>query len=120
MPRVIHFEINADNTERAIKFYTKVFGWKIEKAGPMDYWLATTGPDSEPGINGAIMPREGKNAVINTIGVASFDAAAKKIKAGGGKVPQPKTAIQGVGWYAYCQDTEGNVFGIMENDPNAK
>jgi predicted enzyme related to lactoylglutathione lyase len=86
----------------------------------MEYWLATTGPDGEPGINGAIMKRDGKNTTVNTVGVASFDAAAKKIKSSGGKVVMPKTAVPGIGWYAYCQDTEGNVFGIMENDANAK
>jgi predicted enzyme related to lactoylglutathione lyase len=55
LPRVIHFEIPADNPERAVQFYQQVFGWKIQKwAGHADYWLATTGEDKEPGINGAI------------------------------------------------------------------
>lgn len=58
MPRVVHFELSADNPDRAVKFYTKVFNWKIEKwAGPQDYWLITTGGEKEPGINGAIMQR---------------------------------------------------------------
>jgi hypothetical protein len=56
MPRVIHFEINADDPERAVKFHKKVFDWKITKwEGPVDYWLVTTGEDKVPGINGAIM-----------------------------------------------------------------
>ncbi len=55
MPRVIHLEIFADEPERAVKFYTEVFGWQIQsRKGPVDYWLATTGPDTEPGINVAI------------------------------------------------------------------
>lgn len=29
----------------------------------------------------------------------------------------PKTPVPGIGWFATCQDTEGNVFGIMESDP---
>lgn len=32
----------------------------------------------------------------------------------------PKTAAPGVGWLAYCKDTEGNIFGLMENDPSAE
>jgi len=53
MPRPTHFEIPSDNPERAISFYEAVFGWKFQKwEGPMPYWLITTGPDSEPGING--------------------------------------------------------------------
>jgi hypothetical protein len=60
MARVVHFEIHADNPERAAAFYRKVFDWQITKwDGPADYWLITTGPDSEPGINGAIVQRQG-------------------------------------------------------------
>jgi len=119
VPRVIHFEIPADDPARAVKFYDKVFGWKIEKWGPIDYWLATTGPDNQPGINGAIMTRETQETTVNTIDVSSVDEFAKKIVDAGGKVITPRTAIPGVGWFAYCVDTEGNVFGIMENDPKA-
>ena len=58
MSKVIHFEIPADDPERAVTFYKNVFDWEIQKwEGPMDYWLATAGPDDELGINGAIMPR---------------------------------------------------------------
>ena len=61
MPRVIHFEICADNPDRALGFYTSVFDWQVQKAElpGIDYWLVTTGPDDQPGINGAIMPRPG-------------------------------------------------------------
>jgi predicted enzyme related to lactoylglutathione lyase len=121
MPRVIHFEIHADDPKRAAKFYEKAFDWKIEKwAGPVDYWLATTGQEKEPGINGAIMRRSRKGRVWNTIDVPSVDQYLKKIVQAGGKVMQKKTVIPGVGYMAYCKDTEGNVFGIMQNDPSAK
>lgn len=122
MPRVIHFEIGADDPTRASKFYSKVFGWKIENwAGPQDYWLATTGPDTEPGINGAIMKRpDPKATVINTIGVPSVDDFATKVTKNGGKVLTPKMPIPGVGYFAYCLDTEGNQFGIMQDDKSAK
>jgi predicted enzyme related to lactoylglutathione lyase len=121
MPRIIHFEIPAENPERAVKFYQKVFKWKIEKwAGPMDYWLVTTGEDKEPGINGAITLKENLAATTNTVDVPSVDDFLKKIKEAGGKVVMPKTAVPGVGYMAYCADTEGNVFGIMQNDPSAK
>ena len=46
MPRVTHFEIHADDPERAIKFYQSVLGWTFTAWGPPgQYWLATTGPD---------------------------------------------------------------------------
>ena len=121
MPRVVHFEIPANNPERAVKFYTKVFNWKIDKwEGPVDYWLVTTGEDKQPGINGAIMDKKNQKVTVNTVDVPSVDKFLKKITDAGGKVVMPKTAVPGVGWMAYCADTEGNVFGIMENNPNAK
>ncbi len=121
MPRVIHFEIFADEPERAVKFYTEVFGWQIQGwEGPVEYWLATTGPEDEPGINGAIARRMPESsATVNTIDVPDADAFMEKIAAMGGKVMTPKMAVPGIGYMAYCQDTEGNPFGIMQTDPNA-
>ena len=121
MPRVIHFEINADDPERSVKFYKEVFDWKIKKwEGPVDYWLVTTGEDKVLGINGAIMRRMGKGTTCNTIDVPSVDKLLKKIVEAGGKVVQKKTAVPGVGYMAYCADTEGNIFGIMEEDTSAR
>ncbi len=122
MPRVVHFEINTDDPERAVKFYQEVFDWKIKKwEGPMDYWLVMTGPDDQPGINGGIMKREDPQAsTYNTVDVPSVDEFSKKITQHGGKVVVPKMAVPGVGYMAYCADTEGNVFGIMQEDPTAK
>jgi predicted enzyme related to lactoylglutathione lyase len=121
MPRVTHFEIMADDPERAVTFYQTVFGWHIHKwNGPIDYWLTTTGPDTEPGINGAIMHRMPGGSVHNTIGVPSVDDYIKKIVAAGGKVIKAKIAVPHVGWFAYCADSEGNVFGILQDDPNVK
>lgn len=77
--------------------------------------------ESGPGINGGILPREkpGKGP-INTLDVASVDDAVRKVQALGGKVTKAKYAVPGVGWLAYCADTEGNEFGIMESDESAK
>ena len=122
MFRVVHFEINADDPERAVKFYQKVFGWKVDKwAGPVDYWLVTTGEEVQPGINGGIMKRMDPQASThNTVDVPSVDEFTKKITEQGGKIIVPKMAVPGVGYMAYCADTEGNVFGIMEEDTSAK
>jgi predicted enzyme related to lactoylglutathione lyase len=120
MPRVIHFEVHADQPERAIKFYKDVFDWKIEKWPSMDYWLITTGEKDDPGIDGAITPRMDKNTTVNTIGVDSIDKYVAKVLASGGKVVMPKGPIPGVGYFAGCIDSEGNSFGLMQSDPNAK
>jgi predicted enzyme related to lactoylglutathione lyase len=126
LARVVHFEIHAENPERAAAFYRKVFDWQIIKwDGPADYWLITTGPDSEPGINGAIVQRQGPingDAVIAyvcTIDVADIDAAIANVRAQGGTEALPKMAVPGVGWLAYFKDTEGNVFGMLQTDHSA-
>ena len=119
MNRVIHFEIAADQPERAATFYREVFGWNIQKwEGPIDYWLAGTGDRSEPGIDGAIKHRmQSDQAIVNTIQVPSVDEYLAKIEHAGGKTVMPKAEIPGVGFHAYCRDTEGNLFGILEGGP---
>ena len=122
MSRVIHFEIPAAEPERAAAFYGKVFGWKFDKwAGPTEYWMVTTGKDGTPGINGGMMRKPGGiTSTTNTIGVDSVDGAVEAVLKAGGKNIMPKTPIPTVGYFAYCEDTEGNVFGVMQADPNAK
>jgi hypothetical protein len=122
MSKIMHFEIGADDPKRAMAFYEKVFGWKHQKyeGGNMDYWLITAGDKDEPGINGAIQPRtEMAQSVINTIMVESIDDTIKKISKNGGKILVPKMEIPKVGVMVYFQDTEGNIFGAMQPDPNA-
>src|SRR6266481_650611 len=121
MSRVIHFEIPASDPERASAFYKKVFGWKIEKwPGPMEYWMVTTGAEGTPGINGGLMRNTNVKTTTNTVGVESVDAAIKAATGAGGKLAMPKTPIPGVGYFAYCEDTEGNLFGVMQADKSAK
>jgi len=119
MPRVVHFEIPADDPDRAVEFYRQALGWKIDKWGPMNYWLVTTGDPSEPGINGAIMERSGVNCVRNTVSVSTVTGFMQKVREAGGKVLTDRMPIQGIGYWAICMDTEGNTFGIMEEDPTA-
>lgn len=119
MGRVIHFEIGVDDVARAKKFY-EVFGWKITDAGMpgAEYWLAKTGPDSEGGIDGAIMPREySKVPVRNTIAVDNLDDMIEKVNAAGGKIDGDKQDIPGVGQYINALDSEGNQFGMLQEVP---
>jgi predicted enzyme related to lactoylglutathione lyase len=126
MPRVVHFEIHAEEPERAVKFYRNTFAWEITKwEGPQPYWLVKTGPDGQPGINGGILKRpcpiDGRAVIayVCTIDVPSVDDYAKQVQKGGGTVEMPKMAIPGIGWLAYCKDTEGNIFGLMQPDKGA-
>ncbi|MBL9140926.1 MAG: VOC family protein [Phycisphaerae bacterium] len=128
MGRVTHFEIHASEPKVLIAFYTALFGWSFQQWGPMEYWLITTGPSSEPGINGGLMPRKGPkskdgqslNSYVCTAQVESVDAALKKAVALGGTVAVPKMPIPTVGWLAYIKDPDGNIVGVMTPDPKAK
>src|SRR5262245_8520657 len=118
MPRVIHFEIPADNPERAIKFYQSTFGWKFDKfPGPQDYWLVKTGEGV--GIDGGLMPRMPEMVTTNTVDVSNLDQAIASVEKNGGKLVVPRMTIRTVGYLAYCTDTEGNVFGMIQMDPAA-
>lgn len=119
MSRVVHFEFAVDNPERAGAFYQEVFDWKVQKwDGPQDYWMLSTGEGR--GIDGALMRRSEQTPnVVNTVDVASVDDTVAKVEASGGKVAVPKMAVPGIGYLAYCHDTEGNMFGIMQSDANA-
>ncbi|MGW4488470.1 VOC family protein [Amycolatopsis sp. NPDC004368] len=125
MGRPVHFEIHAGDPERAIAFYTAVFGWKFEQWGEVPYWVITTGEG--PGIDGGLVPRQGEapggdapvTGFVNTVSVADVDIAVSDAIRAGGTMALPKSPVPGVGWLAYCKDTEGNVFGMLQPDENA-
>ncbi len=127
MPRPIHFEIHAENAQRAIEFYTKMFAWEFSQWGTEPYWLVKTGEKGTPGIDGGLMPRRGPgpadmaavNAFVCTVDVADLDAMVKKLTESGGTVALPRMPIPTVGWLAYGKDTEGNLFGMMQMDAQA-
>jgi predicted enzyme related to lactoylglutathione lyase len=123
MPRPIHFEFTAEDPDSLAKFYESALGWKVQKwEGPIDYWLFMTGEEGEPGIDGGLMKRteETPPGTVNTVDVPDLDEYIERAKAAGGSIITPKMAVTGVGWMCYVMDPEGNVFGLMEGDPEAK
>jgi predicted enzyme related to lactoylglutathione lyase len=130
MGRPIHFEIHADDVERARTFYGGVFGWTFDDWSEFvgtPYFGVTTGEEGTPGINGAVMQRAGGaagpgapvNGAVLTVGCEDYDALHEQILAAGGEVALPKQALTGMAWQGYYLDTEGNVFGIHQPDPDA-
>lgn len=132
MNRVVHFEIHADDTERAKKFYADVFGWTAQDMGDKfgNYIILTSGPGmdaldklpQDPGINGGMikrnapMPPVGSSPIgyVCIMGVQDVDAMVAKVKAAGGAEHMAAMDVPNVGRLAYCGDTEGNTFGMLQ------
>ena len=121
MPTVQHFEIPADDVERAITFYKGVFDWTIQKLSnpedsSKDYWFFDTkDQNGNKGIGGGLMKRQApEHSVTNYITVQSVDDYASKIEEAGGKVIMPKTEIPDMGYIIVFLDTESNMFGLYE------
>lgn len=129
--RINHFEIHATDPEKVIAFYKELFGWRIERWGgdAMEYWMIFTGEKAEESaINGGLMRRKGPApedtcavaAYVCTVTVENLDAMMEKATKLGGKVALPKQALPGMAWLGYCKDNDGNIFGMIQNDPTAK
>lgn len=126
---IVHFEIPADEPERAAKFYRDLFGWQInrwEGGEGMEYWMVETVPTDaagmpvRQGVNGGLMRRMFPGQTpVNYIAVANVDEFVGKAERLGAKVLMGKHPVPGMGWFAQLADTEGNVFAIWETDPTA-
>jgi predicted enzyme related to lactoylglutathione lyase len=126
MPTIVHFEVPADDVERSRKFYSDLFGWKMEKwpgmESGMEYWIInTTDNEGSKTVGGGMMKRQNpQQGITNFIDVTSVDEYSAKVQSLGGKIVAPKQAVPTMGYFAVCLDTENNTFGIWETNPNAK
>jgi len=136
MPTIVHFEIPSDNLERTKKFYTELFGWKMEKMPGTDqreYWtfFTTTNDRGSSGgggegdelrtVSGGMMERQMlQEPIMIYIGVDSVTEYSNKVERLGGKVIKQKTEVPGYGWFAICTDTENNGFALWEANANTK
>ncbi len=122
MPTIVHFDIATDDPKRARNFYEALFGWKFEgPPGMEDYYLiGTEDLEGKPGVGGGLGRRGDPSQRITAyIGVDDIEAYSKKTKEIGGQVLQPKMMVPGWGYLAICTDTEGNTFGLWQEDPKA-
>ncbi len=125
---VQHFEIYGDDPAKLSEFYKSLFGWKIDKAPGMDYWMIRTVPTDDKGmptqpgsINGGMMkrPMPDARAWLSYVTVASLDDTVGRARSMGAQVMRPKSAVPKMGWFAILLDPEMNVFAIWQADPNA-
>lgn len=130
MTRPIHFEIHAEEPERAVQFYTNVFGWSFNRWGEAEpaYWVIATGADDAPGINGGLLKRMGPppeedaavSSFVCTIDIDDLEKFTGLVEQEGGRQVVERMPVPGVGWLAYFKDTEGNIFGLMQADESAR
>jgi len=119
--RLVWFEIPADDMERAKAFYGDLFGWKINAFPTVkDYWHIDTGGGGETPDGGLMRRRQPEQPVTNYINVESVARFSTKVRKLGGRICVSKTAVPQCGYFAVCQDPEGNVFGLWEMNKNAK
>ncbi|MEK6984837.1 MAG: VOC family protein [Candidatus Thermoplasmatota archaeon] len=123
MDPVVHFELPADDMERAMKFYGQTFGWELNRPPGIGFAFAKTtaidpktfAPKEPARINGSLLTRQSvlQHPVV-TIKVADLDAALAKAQANGAKVALPKRDVGPV-LSAYLEDTEGNIIGLVQD-----
>jgi len=118
---IVWFEIPADNPERAKKFYSALFGWKIEKfPGMTDYWHIDTGGSDDTPDGGLMARKHPEQPITNYVNVASVTKFMAKVKKLGGKVCVPKTAVPEMFYFVVCTNTENNMFALWERSQSAK
>ena len=123
MPTIVHFDLPAGDLACARKFSGELFGWTFQRPpGPLEYYLVTTtGLDGAPGIRGGMGKRGAPDQrMMNYFGVPSVEQYLAKAKALGASVVMPRTTVPFFGYLAVCVDTEGNPFGLWEEDPSAR
>jgi predicted enzyme related to lactoylglutathione lyase len=117
MPRPVHFELPVGDPDRAAAFYQKVFGWETQKWEGGSYWLVTSGPDSEPGINGAFGQKSDDFSVpVFVVEVPDMDDAISQVTEAGATRVLEKNSIPGLGYSSYFTDPEGNRIGLFQPD----
>ncbi len=116
MNRPVYFQLPSAAPEKLAEFYRNCFGWGIAKVDALgDVWLLQTGPLDQPGLQGMVMGRFMRGPV-NVIGVEKLDAVRAKLTAHGGKITTPRFKVPGSGDFAWCEDSDGNAFVLMESE----
>ncbi len=126
MAHVAHYSINADDVDRARKFYGNVFGWKFDPWGPPGFYMINTGDPENGNLLGSLQGRRdlvpGKKTIGYecTISVPSIDDTIKALKDHNAQIVMPKSVIAGVGTLVFFEDTVGNVAGAMQYEKHGK
>ena len=119
MSKAMNFSLYVDDMEKALRFYSEVFGWKLQKFPGGQHYIAVAGAKDEQGVDGFIEPRVGTRSTVNHFRIPSYDETLKKITRAGGKILD-EMDMGDMGKHAFCEDPDGNVLGLMWENPNFK
>ena len=116
MTHVTHYEISCADVDRAQRFWGGLFGWEFGESVVPDgeYRMARTGEQS-----GAALSSMGEPGHPNVyFDVDDIEAALATVRELGGESGE-KSPVPQMGWFAACQDSEGNAFSLWQTDSNA-
>lgn len=117
--KIVHIEIPAEDTQRAMKFWGELAGWQFKNysegaEGAPEYNMF----EGEPG--GAIYPsREGETGIVVYFETDDIDAELGRIRDAGGDTEE-KMPVPSMGWFAAAKDPEGNPFSVWQSDESAQ
>ena len=118
MGKVQHFELPADDVERARAFYANVFGWTYEDEdyGPDLAMVEPAGATGETGVIGGDIFTRSAEATVPTIviSVDSIEDTFAQIEEAGGTRAGDIQTLPGQGRFAYFVDPEGNRIGVWD------
>jgi predicted enzyme related to lactoylglutathione lyase len=108
---VVHFEIGCRDLAQTTDFYTRLFDWKLETAGP-----ATNIDTGEGGISGHFtsLGHEPHHYVTVYVRVDHLETCLEKVKEFGGKVLIPPIPLPDGRRFAWIADPEGNLIGLLQ------
>jgi predicted enzyme related to lactoylglutathione lyase len=112
----VHFEFPAQDTGRSREFWSSLFGWEWQTMeGPFEYHMTQLSDTSGAAV---YPPQGGEQGIRVYFDVDDINAGAARVKELGGEADEVQP-VPGMGWFAICKDTEGNHFGLWQNDQNA-
>lgn len=117
MSKAMNFSIYVDDMERALRFYSEVFGWKADKFPGGEHYIVSAGEEDEQGVDGFLEPRQKTRSTVNHFRIFSYDETLEKITREGGKILE-EMDMGDMGRHAFCEDPDGNVLGLMWENPN--
>ena len=109
-------ELHAGGLEGAFAFYSGLFGWKKTQAmdmGPMGTYQLF---EIDGGQRGGMMTKTAETPApfwLHYFNVAAIDAAAERIKAGGGRIVSGPHEVPGGEWIVRGLDPQGATFALL-------